>query len=417
MESWPRVGHMQLVTTIRGHLAAPTSGSVTAVEGRTLKGRGKPLASRLDLQPNGGSSAPRKITIPTNRRSPWTHQSVIGIGRRDFDRCPICLSTGPLTDEHVPPERLGGSILTTTCARCNNRYGELEDSLMKISEVRFTAQVTSPGFEGSRRVENLTVRHDEMGNPHYSTWNGSWPGWFDRVVASGQFVMDIYQPCRCRAYASLLKSAFLAACIVAPDSVEHPESWPLANLVRRQLMLWRDSRQDHLELLTALPVLNHDYGASFPDGPEVAITSARHHTTGETRQFVKMGWRLLMDWPIDRITVRMIDGTLAVEKGSIPSQARSSRSPHTRTAETSGEWQAQSRYDGPVRHPRGKGSYPHVRAVHFSRSHRDLPAHPHSRRLRPGSTDSAMASRNRSRGPQLGLIAARLAIGRDRRSR
>lgn len=44
-----------------------------------------------------------------------------------FERCPICLSTGSMTAEHVPPEAIGGRIITLTCDRCNNELGSSID--------------------------------------------------------------------------------------------------------------------------------------------------------------------------------------------------------------------------------------------------------------------------------------------------
>lgn len=43
--------------------------------------------------------------------------------RVEFDRCPICLSPAPTSEEHVPPESLGGTKTTLTCAPCNNGFG------------------------------------------------------------------------------------------------------------------------------------------------------------------------------------------------------------------------------------------------------------------------------------------------------
>ncbi len=41
---------------------------------------------------------------------------------RFFESCPIC--GDPATDdEHVPPESVGGKVMTRTCRPCNNRLG------------------------------------------------------------------------------------------------------------------------------------------------------------------------------------------------------------------------------------------------------------------------------------------------------
>jgi hypothetical protein len=63
----------------------------------------------------------------------------------DYYACPCCLhalgrdalEAGFLTDEHVPPQALGGRILALTCARCNNLAG----SALDIHAVRAQTQI------------------------------------------------------------------------------------------------------------------------------------------------------------------------------------------------------------------------------------------------------------------------------------
>lgn len=38
-----------------------------------------------------------------------------------FDRCSICLQPDPTSREHVPPEAIGGSVMTLTCPICKTR--------------------------------------------------------------------------------------------------------------------------------------------------------------------------------------------------------------------------------------------------------------------------------------------------------
>jgi hypothetical protein len=63
----------------------------------------------------------------------------------DFFACPICLKllshdeldVGTISEEHVPPEKLGGKVRTLTCTECNNRAGSgLESDLAKMLKPR-----------------------------------------------------------------------------------------------------------------------------------------------------------------------------------------------------------------------------------------------------------------------------------------
>ena len=49
-------------------------------------------------------------------------------GKFIFDRCPICLDPKPVSKEHVPPSKVGGSWLTNTCLDCNSDLGSLSNS-------------------------------------------------------------------------------------------------------------------------------------------------------------------------------------------------------------------------------------------------------------------------------------------------
>lgn len=80
-----------------------------------------------------------------NRRLRWFDEGApklrvvldrLGLGSRlpdgeDYYACPCCLTcyprgavaAGQLTEEHVPPERVGGRGMLLTCATCNSRSG------------------------------------------------------------------------------------------------------------------------------------------------------------------------------------------------------------------------------------------------------------------------------------------------------
>ena len=77
----------------------------------------EPLILRMD---DGQVIGP--ITMPEMAGEDVDIELVQEIGPRSFDRCPIC--GDPATeDEHVPPQSIGGEVMTRTCGPCNHRFG------------------------------------------------------------------------------------------------------------------------------------------------------------------------------------------------------------------------------------------------------------------------------------------------------
>lgn len=245
-------------------------------------------------------------SVQTDR---WTYEPLAECTRVDFPVCPICRSADGLTDEHVPPEIVGGSVLTRTCGKCNNKYGTYEDALAKRTEHRYTMALRGPGLLGTRRLSDVIVRFDGTGGQLISPWNGSWPEWAEPAFAEGGWEFQLERPCSCRAYASVLKSAYLAACTLAPDVVTEPGSWPVAELVRQQLVRWRDGRSDHLTMDSRFNHLHVRYNAPRLDAPAVLLCRATDRDTGEQRQVFRLGWQLVVDWPIDATRLLLAPST------------------------------------------------------------------------------------------------------------
>jgi hypothetical protein len=235
----------------------------------------------------------------------WHYDPQFECPRVDFPTCPICGADGSLTDEHVPPDLLGGAVLTRTCPECNNRFGTYEDALLKHAEQRYTMALRSPGLRGERRISDVILRRDSDGRLLLSTWNGFWPSWTDPMFTEEGWEFQLERPCPCRAYASVLKSAYLAACTLAPEAVAVPGDWPVAELVRRQLVAWRDAHDEHLVLSPWFNRLHVRYHAPRLERPAVLLCQATHRETGERRQVLRLGWQLVIDWPIDaaRLTI------------------------------------------------------------------------------------------------------------------
>lgn len=90
----------------------------------------------------------RQPTQRQSRRATWFRHGVHAIGcvvstaPSDAYLCPLCLhfftsedlDAGVLTDEHVPPEAVGGKALVLTCESCNRSSGGLLDEFMANDE-------------------------------------------------------------------------------------------------------------------------------------------------------------------------------------------------------------------------------------------------------------------------------------------
>jgi hypothetical protein len=57
------------------------------------------------------------------------------------DRCILCLGAGPLTDEHIIPEVIGGRLVACfLCKRCNSELGRREDAFRRDPSIRIAVQ-------------------------------------------------------------------------------------------------------------------------------------------------------------------------------------------------------------------------------------------------------------------------------------
>ncbi|SNT07669.1 hypothetical protein SAMN06309944_1984 [Micrococcales bacterium KH10] len=296
------------------HIAGqPARGTVVSAEGRAIKRDGLPLAYSTVIE---SSDHPQlDFRFPgAHEDDPWTYTPWLRIDRQDFDRCPICLSAGELTKEHVPPARLGGSVLTLTCKRCNNVYGGFEDGLLARVEHRATMHIQSAALPGGEaRVKNVIVRQAENSAYMMSTWNGWWPPHIGEVIEGlGQFRYRFEHPCDCVVYVAIVKSAYLAAC-VALGRIPEPETEPVATAVREQLLRWRDSDDPHLKTATHFNDLHVRYNAPIREDSTVTLCEATHLATGMKREVLRMGSQLVIDWPIDAAQIAMTpDGSVRV---------------------------------------------------------------------------------------------------------
>ena len=136
------------------------------------------------------------------------------IAPKVFPTCPICLSSHATEAEHVPPKALGGREATRTCRRCNNRFGQLEASLADHYRGVLRARFSGGPVPGLRAGGKAALRH--LGDGEFALLiDGptSDPALTD-IFRSGAFILHASEPDEASWRTALLKSAYLAACLV-----------------------------------------------------------------------------------------------------------------------------------------------------------------------------------------------------------
>ena len=138
--------------------------------------------------------------------------TAIVIERCDFPVCPICLGPDPDVAEHVPPESLGGRIMTMTCRRCNHNFGTAEEQLRSFIDQETTVHAqASDGSVNGRRAAKVALRSSE-GRPTGAFVRSAAPE-FDEVLDSCSSELTV-KPLDMRlVVAAGLKHAYLAACL------------------------------------------------------------------------------------------------------------------------------------------------------------------------------------------------------------
>ena len=158
-------------------------------------------------------------------------------GKLIFDRCPICLDPEPVSKEHVPPSKVGGSWLTNTCIDCNNDLGSLVDSdlIDWYDDALTPVTMSHADVPGARKTSRLLYRE---------TPDGSFvlvpEGYFDPAISSKfapgeDFELSYAPPDTRRVRLAVLKNTYLGACLIKGEIITSPE----AEQVRAELMALR----------------------------------------------------------------------------------------------------------------------------------------------------------------------------------
>jgi hypothetical protein len=209
-----------------------------------------------------------------------------------FAKCPICGDPEAASAEHVPPERLGGTVMTRTCTRCNNEFGsKVKADLVDWYDGALTTWFTSSPVRGKRRIGRLLVRWTENGE-YVLLPDGRSDDLLGEILAAGHVDMQFDVPEHKRWSLALLKSVYLALCIKF-GILEGP--W--ADQVRADLIAARDapSRADvpPSEIAQRLHILRGFGPESISADP--IITAIMHGPHGPLEGVLLAG-RLFVSW-------------------------------------------------------------------------------------------------------------------------
>lgn len=177
----------------------------------TKKKRAEPILNEFTVVRDGTERQFTKYSTKQKRQLRATE-----IRRFDFEVCPICGLRPATTKEHLPPEVLGGRIMTTTCSTCNNRFGVAEAELAKFIELTTTATLRSADtgkLQGTRSA-TVSIRHTNdriiglfptRAHPEFDVLLGQ-PG--TNLQGIRGWDMNLVT-------VAILKQLFLAACLLA----------------------------------------------------------------------------------------------------------------------------------------------------------------------------------------------------------
>ena len=223
--------------------------------------------------------------------------SAIVVEPGDFPACPICLERDPEAAEHVPPQSLGGRIMTSTCLRCNHDFGTAEEELRRFLEMEVEVQAeSSDGQVKGRRAATVALRSTE-GRPPGAFVRTSAPE-FNDVLNSGSSQLTITPIDMPLLLTAALKHAYLAACL---HQREVPTSDDVTR-VRAVLLAARDRDRD--ALIAALPKVTFLAAPGWieaADAPSVLLLEAPEDEPHW--QFAFAG-RFILPWPFPDVLPR-----------------------------------------------------------------------------------------------------------------
>lgn len=217
-----------------------------------------------------------------------------------FDVCPICLCDAPGDLEHVPPDKMGGGILTKTCKDCNNWFGtNVEDELLAwyFDELRFSSfSNEGSGLIGPRKLGDTYLRVTENDEViiHIVPRGDSGGEESSAILGAADTSLNMqFRDYDARKWkAAALKQAYLAACVCLK---EIPGS-EIAKAIRKDLVAIRDWRKGtpfpESQIANELPV-SRSHEPAKDDLPVFALAQ----TEDGAPAFVLARGGLLVPWP------------------------------------------------------------------------------------------------------------------------
>ncbi|MFG3343054.1 hypothetical protein [Glycomyces sp. NPDC048151] len=245
--------------------------------------------------PDGTTHAVRRLVLPGGER--FDAEFVAIAQPLEFDRCPLCLALNPRRREHIPPESVGGTVLTRTCERCNSLAGSrLEADFADWVHDRLPTRFTHNKIQGQRRGPRIQILETHEGQP-VLLFEGEQcdPAVPEMLRLGGEVNVEFTTPDPDRSHLAAIKSAYLSACLIVQAIPETPE----AEAIRQVLLTAIETPRHQPVPMTGLP--DGMWLARIP-GPgvrgEAALVRVTIEGGGEPKFAIMLARKILVAWPI-----------------------------------------------------------------------------------------------------------------------
>lgn len=277
------------------------AGRIQTVQGRGSNpgepgNRGLPPVADVTFEVDDGTTLRATVVRPDGR---FQARPMMTAPHTVFDRCPICFSPSPATREHVPPQFMGGHVLTLTCADCNSGFGsQFEPHLRNWWDDAFEVRFSAEDVTGLRNSPRVLVRPTEEGPVALVLDVGRVDPAISEMFASGAFTMHQSWPSERHTKVALLKSAYLAICCLMQTIPEGGKSERVRTLLRSALADPDAKQWDEEDLLAEVRPFK---SAEVPDG-RVELVAWRE-ASGATLIGVSLARAVLVPWMLETIKV------------------------------------------------------------------------------------------------------------------
>lgn len=227
-----------------------------------------------------------------------------------------------MTDEHVPPEAIGGTVMTSTCNRCNNELGSsidrpFVDSMFgRFSSFKLSTE-TSNGVLGFRTLRNVRLAGGKDHDRAVWVDGDKNPDMSQLWAGVKHFELEAKTPDPKAAALGELKNLYLACCVIAGEIL----SGGIAEHVRADLVAVRNDRDElkHRDILDVAQWVRHiqPYQADLTKPESQSIHQAVVARDGTL--FPAVGWlNYICESPFPdsaALSARLDEGLRFVERG------------------------------------------------------------------------------------------------------